>query len=281
MAIRRQKSIDQYPVLFREITQEWSSTATEDGVWLIYAANYLFRTGGFRWAVDPVTLHWRVNDAPPVSTSVLAKKLKLVLLTHSHGDHFDLDLIRALKETEITWVIPVTLQEKAISDCGLKPERIITPVPKQPILIPPLCITPFESLHWELPSSSGQEEPRGVPETGYLVEYRDKKWLLPGDIRDYRAEKLPDFGRIDMLFAHIWMGRRCALIEDPPRLEEFCRFCAEINPGSIVLAHLEEWGRGADDLWVDWHARQVENRLRQLLPDCRVSVAHTGQRVSL
>ncbi len=275
------KQLTQYPKLYREIIQDWSSQAPEDAAWLIYSANYLFRTGGFRWAIDPVTLHWRVKEADSVSTSGLAKNLELVLFTHSHGDHFDLDLIRDLKDAGITWVIPEAQQDTVFTECGLKPERTITPVPLQPIVIPPLRITPFESLHWDQPASTREQKPHGVPETGYLVEYRNNKWLFPGDIRNYCVEELPKFDIIDKLFAHVWLGRKCALMDDPPLLEEFCRFCKGIDPASIILSHLDEWGRGEDDLWEDRHARQVENRLKQLLPDSQVRISHTGERIPL
>ena len=280
-AIRRQKAINQYPELFRRIIQDWSSDEPGDAAWLIYSANYLLRTGEIRWAIDPVLMNWRAKDALGVDISVLATNLDVVLLTHSHGDHFDLDLIRALKDTGITWVIPIAQQTTVFSKCGLKPERTITPIPLQPIEIPPLRITPFESLHWEQASSSWEQKPRGVPETGYLVEYKNNRWLFPGDIRNYRVEELPGFDSIDKLFAHVWLGRKCALMDEPPLLEEFCRFCKGINPRSIVLAHLDEWGRGGDDLWENRHAWLVENRFKQLLPDCQVSISHTGGKIPL
>lgn len=91
--IRRQKAINLYPRLYREIIQDWSSQAPEDAAWLIYSANYLFRTGGIRWAIDPVVMNWRVPETQPVDYLSLAENLDFVLLTHDHSDHLDLGLL--------------------------------------------------------------------------------------------------------------------------------------------------------------------------------------------
>ena len=63
-----------------------------------------------------------------------------------------------------------------------------------------------------------------MPSTGYLIESDEKRLLLPGDTRTYDTAALPDFGPVDVAFAHVWLGRNAALQTAPPLLEEFCRF---------------------------------------------------------
>ncbi len=277
---QRAEAIRDYARILKAVIDEWASPHPGEAAWLMYSANYLIKTGETRWAIDPVTLNWRVKDAPPVDTSQLASNLDFVLLTHTHGDHFDLDLIRSLRGAEITWVIPAWMQARVAQDCGLRSEKILTPTSGQPLECHGLRITPFQSLHWEQPVGDAGE-PRGVPEMGYQVESGNRNWVIPGDIREYNAAKLPAFGRIDLLFAHLWLGRKSALMREPPLLQKFCQFYSDIHPEAIALTHLQEWGRSEDDMWGLQHASQAQECLGQTLPGCRVVAAQTGQKILL
>lgn len=76
----------------------------------MYSANYLFRTANVRWAIDPLRLRQRLPGAPEMPAADL-KDFTFVLLTHSHGDHLDLELMRQLQTFPILWVIPACLGE--------------------------------------------------------------------------------------------------------------------------------------------------------------------------
>ena len=102
---------------------------------------------------------------------------------------------------------------------------------------------------------------RGVPATGYLVEFQNKRWLFPGDTRTYDASQLPSFGPVDGLFAHLWLGRGCALMDEPPLLDAFCQFCLDLQPRRIILTHLNEFGRDADDFWDEEHAEKLCSKI--------------------
>ena len=88
IAERRTAVAGSYPALWQSMLSAWSSPDPEDRVWLLYSANYLFRTGGVRWALDPLRLSWRVPQEPEVNLAAL-KALSFVLLTHTHADHLD------------------------------------------------------------------------------------------------------------------------------------------------------------------------------------------------
>ena len=47
----------------RSSSSEWNSPGPDDRAWLMYSANYLFRTQGVRWAMDPLELHSRAAGA--------------------------------------------------------------------------------------------------------------------------------------------------------------------------------------------------------------------------
>jgi hypothetical protein len=150
-----------------------------------------------------------------------------------------------------------------------------------PLQFDDITITAFEGLHWEPPAPGSGLPPHGVPSVGYLVEFNGKRWLFPGDIRCYDPRLLPDFGALQGLFAHLWLGRRAALREVPPLVEAFCTFYANIPVARIVITHLEELGREAEDYWDVRHYTLVTSHLQQLAPGASISAAYLGESVAL
>ena len=278
--LRKKEAAVHYPQLFMKMVAAWNSAGTEDCAWLLYSANYIFRTAGIRWAMDPLTMRWRVPETPAVDTRPAFDKLDFVLLTHCHADHLDFDLLKDLQRLPIRWIIPKFILPSVLAKATLPKNQILVPVPLQPIEINGIRILPFEGLHWE-ESPTGTEIPHGVPAMGYLVEFNGKRWLFPGDIRNYRSELLPSQGPVDGLFAHLWLGRGCALLDEPPLLDKFCRFCTDSQASRIVLTHLEEFGREADDYWEARHARMVIAHLEQIAPQLPICAATMGECVSL
>jgi hypothetical protein len=267
-----------YPALFQRILEEWGAPDTRDSLWLLYAASYLFRGGGTRWALDPLLLNQRLPSAPPVDITPLAG-LDFVLLTHRHADHLDLNLIRALRDAPIRWVIPAAIYAHVLEQTGLFPAQVVVPTPLQPLELGGVCVTAFDGLHWGEPLPGGGRH--GMPATGYLIEFNGKRWLFPGDTRTYDASQLPDFGVVDGVMAHVWLGRAQALEPQPPLLEDFCRFCLDLHPRRLLLAHLHEFGRAAHDYWDERHAAQVLARLHELAPGLPARAARMGERVEL
>ena len=51
----------EYPALWRRFIREWREEKSGNNAWLMYAANYLFNTGGVRWAMDPFSLSTRID----------------------------------------------------------------------------------------------------------------------------------------------------------------------------------------------------------------------------
>ncbi len=260
-----------YLPLWRRVIDEWNSTA-EDAAWLTYSANYLLNTAGVRWAMDPYSLFTRLkrNEQPDFVHDLAP--LQLVVLTHAHADHLDLNVIRALKHLPITWVVPEFMLKWVVDDAGLAKEKIILPVPGQPINFGNLLLTPFEALHFR--------ESHGVPEMGYLVEFGSKRWLFPGDTRSYDSHRIPVFENLDGVVAHLWLGKGCALELNPPLLEAFCQFFTNLTPRQIVITHLEELGRKADDFWTEAHYIQAYRRIKELSPSIQVSSAFCGQKIN-
>ncbi|WKZ49533.1 MAG: MBL fold metallo-hydrolase [Anaerolineales bacterium] len=275
---RRVETCASYPALWSNMIAEWNLSEAQDRVWLMYAANYLFRTNNIRWAIDPLTLNWRLKDVPSVNALRDLAGLSFVLLTHSHDDHLDLDLLNVLRRLSITWIIPEFLLTDVVERSGLPMERIIVPSSLVPLDCDGVRILPFDGFHWE---TDPQGTRRGVPAMGYLVECNGKRWLFPGDTRSYDLTQLPRTGKVDVAFAHIWLGRNSALADTPPLLDAFCQFCLNLDAGRIVLTHLNEFGRDANDLWDDTHALLVRSKICESSPDLPVTHLLMGSSVEL
>jgi L-ascorbate metabolism protein UlaG (beta-lactamase superfamily) len=276
---KKKAAITGYPSLWRRVILQWQRLEKKDRAWLLYSANYLFCTAGVHWALDPLTLHWRIPAAPQVDAARDLRDLSFIILTHAHADHLDLNLVRDLSALPIRWVIPEFLLTVVV-EAGLSRAKIIVPKPMESFELDGLRITPFDGQHWQTDPAIPNGR-RGVAATGYLVEFSGKHWLFPGDTRTYDASKIPFFGPVDGLFAHLWLGRGCALDEKPALLEPFCSFCLDLHPKRIIVTHLDEFGRAVDDYWDDGHYQQVKQRILERVPDMIIESASRGERVDL
>lgn len=263
----------QYPSLWRKITRDWRADDPQDALWLTYSANYLLRTGGVRWALDPFSLLTRTGSGGQPDFARDLAGLQLVVLSHAHADHFDPTLIADIAGLQLIWVVPEFMLERTLQAAALPTDRIRVPRVGEPICIAGLTLTPFEGLHLH---SDG-----GLPEMGYLAEFAGKRWLFPGDTRVYDRQGLPHFGGLDGVLAHLWLGKAAALQKDPPQLENFSRFYTALEARRIVVTHLEELGREPEDFWTRRHYRLASSRLSTIAPDVQISPALTGQRLNL
>ncbi len=274
----RHAALESYPQLWAGMIADWQSSSGGDAAWLMYSANYLFRTNGIRWAIDPFSLHWRLPAAPEMNLSHDLDGLEFVLLTHAHKDHLDLDLVSALKDLPVTWVVPEFLAPVVQKHAGLKPAQMAVPRLLEPVRLSGITITPFAGQHL-VPNPGGT--PRGLPELGYLVEYASRRLLFPGDVRIYDAASFPNFESVDILFAHLWLGRGLALKDQPELRQAFCQFCADFHPGRVVITHLHEFGRDANDFLDEEHITRVVQIFRVDYPHLKTSPAYMGERIDL
>jgi hypothetical protein len=276
---QRQAATADYPEVWRRIIAEWKTSGPADRAWLVYAANYLFSTAGVLWALDPLTLRQRIAGAHKPNCRQDLKELSFILLSHRHKDHLDLEVVRALKDLPIQWVVPESVLG-LVEGAGLSKEKIIIPEPFVPVEIRGIQITPFNGLHMvEEPGWPGGL--RGVPSTGYLVEFNGKRWLFPGDARNFEPALVPNFGRVDGAFVHLWLGRASALLLQPPKLEAFYQYCLNLQASQLVVAHMQELGRDAKDYWDDRHFELVQKSLQENAAGIRVRSAKMGERVEL
>jgi hypothetical protein len=279
--IERQRArwVKQYPSTWLEMIGEWNKAEDTDRAWLMYSANYLLRTGGTRWAIDPLVMSTRIPGVPEVDIAGGLGSLSFILLTHRHEDHLDLNVVRALRHALIRWVVPDFLYDSVVGEAGIPAEKVIVPRMLEPIRIDGVTITAFAGLHLSDAALEPDGISHGVPAAGYLAEFQNKRWLFPGDVRSYDPSKIPAFGPVDIAFAHLWLGRSGALLDHPPLLDAFCDFYLKLNPSRLVITHLYELEREPDCIWGQCHFEMVSARLHQIVPDLPVSVCTMGESI--
>jgi hypothetical protein len=273
LAIKIDQAKAGYPSIWKKMISEWKSTDTGDYAWLTYSANYLLNTAGVHWALDPFVLSTRLPGMTPPNFACDLDSLNLIVLSHAHNDHLDLDLISALKDLPLLWVIPEFMLDPVMKVASIPSERISVPKPGSRIDIDGLTLTPFNGLHYH---NQG-----GVPEMGYLAEFSGYRWLFPGDTRQYDATQIPEYGRLDGVFAHLWLGKAGALLDPPLLLDEFCEFFSTFTTERLVITHLNEYGRDKNDLWDEAHYQSALQAFKKSAPHLQIEMGLTGDKINL
>lgn len=235
---------------------------------LIGAENYVFKTGGRLWVVDPMFTTPRsgvTREAVKDRLHLLFDRLDFVLLTHSHVDHLDVELLRLFPKLKL--IVPDHLAHLIPSEC-----RNVTYVHYGESLdVCGMHIDTFRSLHYDKGTANGVEE------TGYKVTGCGYSLLFPTDVREYDAAKYPDFGAVTHVFGHVWLGRGKALDYPQTQLcEEQARFLTSFNADVIYLAHIAEAEREPIDMWTYAHAGLLTDAILTLKPDAHVRIPMLG-----
>lgn len=255
------------------VTEDWKNQKTGDAAWLTYAANYLLCTAGVHWAMDPFSMSTRIAGMQEPDFNRDLQGLEFVALTHAHNDHLDLNLIKAISTLPVKWIIPQHTLDKVLEKTFIDPQNIIIPQNGETINLGKVTLTPFDSLHFH--------ELGGIAETGYLVEFDKKRWLFPGDVRNFDHSRLPVFTGLDGVFAHLWLGKGHAKDDQPPFLHDFASFYTSLAPARIVITHLDEFGRAENELWDENHYMLVSKEIHNMSPSVSVKMAKMGMKVIL
>ncbi len=263
---------------WRAMLAAWRRPPRPRMLWMMYASNYLFATNGVRWALDPLRPNHLLRDLPRAVPVRLLRGLDFILLTHGHGDHFDLPLLNTLRGSNVRLVVPEHLLDAVNRHARPSKSQVLPVRPGQPLTIKGVRIEPFASWHWEVRPDGRRSGPDA---TGYLVESAGRRWLFPGDVRTYSPAALRRFAPIDCLFAHLWLGRGRAHLAKPPLLKEFCDFMLACRPRRVVIAHLNEYSRRDMGMWNRRHLELVRALWRQRGPGIPLLAPAVGRGVAL
>lgn len=243
---------------------------------LIQSASYLFRYSGYRVGMDISFRNaWHLAKDPAGCVEQL-KGLDLMLISHSHADHFEKRLVQRLADSGIKWVIPDFMYDLALS-CGILPENIYVAKKDEPICIGKMTVLPFEGRHFR-PGTR-----KGVDEYGYYVTAQGMPSLaLPVDVRDFSFAGLPRIPSADYCFANVWLGDGRGLdLSRTPLTRDYARFMLRFSSQSILLTHLYESGRMERDMWRREHGELVGEEIAELSPSTRVIIPTCGQVIEL
>jgi hypothetical protein len=244
--------------------------------WLLGAAAYLFRTGNTRWAMDLSFKNAAIREAVTPGLVQDLSALRFMLVTHAHGDHFDHATVNLLADLPITWIMPRFMLDNAVHNTSIPAERIIGIAAGERIMLDGIAIEAFTGLHWD------ESRSEGIDALGYLVDTGTRRLLFPGDVRVHDAAALPDHGRIDALFAHVWLGRDAACEPCPERyLGCFTDFVTAVAPRCVFLTHLYETDRQATAVWTYRHAGMIMDRLAACAPGITVVIPQRWHGYSL
>jgi len=245
-----------YAKAWQKVGAQWKEETSSTRGWLTYSANYLFKSQTCNWAVDPLMPYTLLKSPYPAEIPDPLRQLEVILLTHKHKDHWDEHLFRQLADRPRVWLTPAFLLEP-LRGAGVDAKDIVTVAPGETWKGVGLKATAYKGLH--------SEEGKRVDSFSWAVEMAGRQWMFFGDVRHYDASHYAGLGKIDVSFAHVWLGREKALEPSPPLEGAFCRFHEHFKPRRIVLAHLEERSRRLCDLWTRHHATHLGNRLAKTM----------------
>ena len=236
---------------------------------LISPSSYLFSTFGYHWAMDVSFLHIRKLAKTPAKVRDYLKNLKLMLITHAHADHMEDATIRALADTEITWVAPSFLKENMLS-FGVREEKLITVDVYDEICVGPLNIKVLKGRHFR-PNGGG-----GIETVGYFIKSENGPTVaFPSDVRDYTPNKKKL--NADYCFAHLWLTDKA---QNPdkyiPKSYEFADFALSNSTKNIFITHLYV-NRPQDKMWKYEHAEVARATILEKSPQTNVFIPQYGE----
>lgn len=233
---------------------------------------YVFQHAGKRFVIDPCFRFPWVRDIVAERMAEDLDTVESILITHSHSDHWELETVKMLSHLQVRWMIPDSFNEEMIINACLDRKKCIQLSDGDRIGLVGTEAVVFRSPH-EKPDNTG-----GVPEKGFLFNFAGKHMLFPCDVRDYNTKKLPEFGQVNTVFAHLWLGNGNALnFPCEPYLSRFSEFVSHYKPDRVFLGHLYELGRTVDQMWTYTHAGLAADALHALNWDIEVIPLQIGK----
>ncbi len=275
-------ALEAYPSIYEKVITEWQQDGP-DALWLLYSANYIFRVGEVRWAVDPITLPARLSGTLPLRLQQDFSKLDFLILTHKHSDHLNWNFLKGLAALPSQWIVPEFLVEDCVEKTSVSQNQIIPAIINQWIEMKGVRILPMEGSHWEYAQAADGRKTlvKGLSSVCYLFEFHGRRWFFPGDVRSFDVTKIPHLGAFDGIVGHVWMGRMSSPLDEPPLFDQFCDYYSRFHTNHLILTHLYEVGRDLKDMWTVEHARRIIASILTLAPATTAEALCTGERLIL
>jgi L-ascorbate metabolism protein UlaG (beta-lactamase superfamily) len=208
-------------------------------------AGFVVEAGGVCALVDPwfAAHELRLTAAPAIGD--LPEVIDWLLVTHEHGDHFDLPAIAelALRRSAPRVVVPSPLVDRVHSEVPYA--RVEGVQPGDRLQSIPLCIDVVPAWHGLTVSDGYSAGPVGqpTPHVGYLLRFQEGSVYHAGDT--IASEKLIEtLGGLGVDIAILPINGRNSIREAQGIVgnlgpEEAARFAAEINARIVIPMHYE------------------------------------------
>ena len=216
-----------------------SFDASDNCFALIGHAAYVIKLSGVRIAVDCSTRILPVSDSVKSYIRDWLSEFDAIIVTHSHSDHYDRDLISSLPRS-VKKIIPDFLP--------LDTEGRVTVSEDSSVSLGNLRIRFFGGAHFFMGN--------GVDEYGFVIEWNGKSYVFPVDARNYSHE-YPHFDNVSCVFTHLWLGRSLATKPYEQYTDAFCRFAKSFGARKIYVAHLDEVSRNIENMWSKIHLDKI------------------------
>jgi len=244
----------------------------KEGVYgtMIAPSSYLFSTDGYKWAVDVSFHRLRYVAETPWHIKDYLGDIDCMFLTHAHVDHLEKKTVRALRDTEIKWIVPTFLMESVL-EFGVRPEYITEVRAGDVIDVGPLHVRVLDGRH------KRASEVKGTPCVGYLIcSDNGPSIAFPGDVRDYSMTD-EEALNADYCFAHLWLTDQALYPQSYlPMCPEFAEFMLKGSRKNIFITHLYV-DRTDDKRWTIEHAYAASRAIREISPDTVVRIPRIGE----
>lgn len=117
-------------------------------LWWLGQAGFLLRSAGGAVLIDPYLTPLGSRRFPPPFRAAHAVGVDAVLATHEHGDHLDLDVVRAFVDADATatWVVPEPVAGQLLT-LGVAKQRVVSAQPGQRHKLGGLTVQPVAAHH--------------------------------------------------------------------------------------------------------------------------------------
>jgi L-ascorbate metabolism protein UlaG (beta-lactamase superfamily) len=230
--------------------------------WLIKADEILIGT-------DLVTdADGRLYESP-ISAAELAPMLDIAFVTHEHGDHFNRQTARILKEQgKCLFVIPASCVAAA-RQIGIPDDRIRVAVPRQPFELRGVKIAPVRAIHGNPKTAVYYNA--NLDDCGYLIELGGKTFLQPGDsvlLEDHLFLK-----HVDVLFF--------SPTEHNMHVDPSVILINELEPFYILPQHRDTYRVTPQNrYWTSGYPYEVKNRLSKQAQE-RFRILKQGEKLAI
>jgi len=249
----------QIQAYWENIETSWANMADAwrhaKGFWLLGPANYVFRTECL-WAVDPML---RQKDAAEKILPRVKKDfagVRFVLISHLHGDHYNLSFLKELADSGVSLVVPDWISPSDLTELSSTGAEIILGAVNSQLYFDGVRVDILPGYHYDY-----NRPEMGVPSISFRVTTTERTYLFPGDVRDFEHCRMPS--GCDVMFGHVWLGRGCAALE-PERtaLSRYVQYIRRLRPKHLVLTHLYDLHRKDIDQWTYRHALWIKDALQ-------------------